>query len=613
MGIDNYSIKKAYRYHIQDVRRFPGSFLYILGVVCFLLLQAQNARGQGPVFFRVDMNHQFLDAGDRVMVLGNHPELGNWKTGGLVLKERGKKGIYVGQARFKNHVPGDSLLYKYVIERHDGTLDWESCGNRVLVISRKRQKLALSIFGNRSGQRTRRTIYPVTFRFDLSQFTVNGIKPDTFALMGGQNPLTWQPDNTDEQFHLKQNNDSVWYTRVNFPYGTPRDVPFKLVWKRDGKWQWEYLPGHSNHLLWLDENEKSMDVSMQYNKKKGIIVPAGSSPVLVDTYYRVIQKMGKSGWESEYPYYLAMRLLQDRKPAKAQKVYRKYRRHHAGGSEIDDFVYEMGKYLAENGPLDQALNYLDRKASKEPYSYRRAQIQYVKGELLAAAGKPYAARDEFKKVIEQYGNSEDVSGTGNSNPVTYSKWGIAYSYASHSDSLGNAEAYLEDFVQSADNPREKHRRMNVLYRYYKSSGNLGQRKQLLRRLTKTGDSRQKRMASYQLLEAGLKTQKSAVTRSSARKWGRAVDSLVSAENDRRQKARIAYLKIRHSRKFETEEALISRLQRFIATYPESRYVPHLQKRLERLMRRQDMEMKAYSAVIDSAASAHQSTPSSNEQ
>lgn len=92
--------------------------------------------------------------GDRFVITGNTPELGNWNPhNGLELKT--KDGMFPNWLENTFIKAGSNVEYKFVIIRSNGFVEWESGANRIINLpTNGRAYVTNGVFGDTSNNWT---------------------------------------------------------------------------------------------------------------------------------------------------------------------------------------------------------------------------------------------------------------------------------------------------------------------------------------------------------------------------------------------------------------------------------------------------------------------------
>ena len=423
----------------------------LLLLIIFSVIPAAKAQ-QARVRFVVNAEHVHLEPDDEIVVRGNRPELGNWGADGeLVLRPREDSStVYRGGVRMDTT---GQILYKFVVKRGDGSEEWELRGNRELdPIETKRVW-----FDDRRTAGIQQTLLSLTVRLDLSEHGMDGERAEGVALMGMYAPLSF--DLEAGRVEMTQVEEGIWQATVNFPHGTPRDVPFKFAWLHEGEWIWEWRPGHTNHVMWLDDTQPVQNIDLKFDLFGGGVLPTNGKGY-VDDYAAIIELLGERGGRSRYGYELAMQQLSAGELELARKTYRRYQNTHPGGEEIDDFHYQMAHKLRQSEGLQRALIYIDRRIEEETIPERKEYYGYLKGELALHEGDYAGAREAFKEV--QATSSWEL-------PREYSRQGLVQAYLSEPDSVYRAVELLEGYEEQVPEGK-KQGYQRQLARVYRQAG-----------------------------------------------------------------------------------------------------------------------------------------------
>lgn len=463
-----------------------SSFSTSKTVLLLILLAAVQVTGYAqPVTFSVNMEHTFLESGDKVVVRGNIPELGSWEEAGeLTLRKRGNRNVYAANLNLKE-VPSEPILYKFVILRSDGAEQWEERGNRVL----DPQNNEPVWFDDRSTPGVQQTVVQVTFTLDLTEHSMNGFPAEGVALMGAHPPLSFELETGRTE--LSQTTEGIWEATVAFPFGTPHDVPFKFAWKHQGEWMWEYRPGHTNHVFLIDDSGTNQQLRLKYDVQRPGVVPVEGSAGFVDDYDAVLATLPEElRVTSRYTYEKAMEQLRRGEAEAATATYATYRAGHPGGEEIDDFHYRMVYHLNTTQGAQAARGYLENQMARETVPERKDYYRYLKGELALREGNHSEARRQFKQV--QNTGSWEVA-------TDYAAQGLVYSYLrdTNPDSVKKGVALLQS--QAARAPQGKRRGyLMQLERAYRAADMPEEREAVLTELATTGNPTQQAVSKIHL-------------------------------------------------------------------------------------------------------------------
>ena len=434
--------------------------------------------------FSVNMEHAFLQPGDKVVVRGNIEALGGWTSQGeLPLKKNARTGVYSAELKSLPSGVGE-VLYKYVIVRSDGTEQWEQRGNRVFNL----ESTETVWFSDRAEPGTQQTVVQVTFRLDLSNHGMNGYPAEAVALMGARTPLSF--DLEAGRTPMAQTSAGIWEATVAFPFGTPHDIPFKFAWKHNDEWMWEWRAGHTNHVFLIDDSQTSQLIQLRYEAEKPGVVAVEGTSGQVDDYDAVIARLGQRGPQSRYVYEKAMEQLTAGQITQAEATYATYKAAHPGGEEIDDFAYRMVYALEKTQGYEAAKTYLNTQRQSETIPERKAYFEYLEGELALNAGRPNQARKAFRKVAEK--SEWDIA-------TRYSNQAIVHSYLTEADpdSIQKGVQLLEQHAALA--PQAEQRSYTVrLARAYRAAGMRDQHEQALATLATMGTERQQARSKLDL-------------------------------------------------------------------------------------------------------------------
>jgi tetratricopeptide (TPR) repeat protein len=400
-------------------------------LVCVLLtspLFAQLTR------FTVTVPGGVLKPGDAIHVHGSDASLGSWVVGPRMTLQT--IGIET-QAHLEVELQDGTgaIEYKYVIHRADGRLEWEPSANRRRMLTDSGRNSQIDMLAGYEGALLSAPV-TVRFRFLAEGFTVNGITPDSIGVVGGRWPLVFGLGNEITQMSNIGTSDGAWVTSVEFPTGSPVDVPFKFVWKADGVWYYEFLPGHINHIALLDPDVRQAVITMRMDTERHRVVPLSATGALVDDYARVHTEYGN---KRPYGYDLAITQLDAGRTDQAIATYDGFISAYRGSVLIDDFDYMRAGAMADAGQIEDALAFAKAKGAQQTDAQRRGYFEYLQGEILLNADQPQRSRAHFRRAEAMMRAGEpDQMVTG------YARMALAISYMAESepDSLVRARSPL---------------------------------------------------------------------------------------------------------------------------------------------------------------------------
>ncbi len=464
-----------------------------------VVLLAQQVYAQSPVTFQVYVEPELLGEDTEVVVLGGHAALDTWNPNeGLILIPTAEdSNIYQGTAVFE--ASQDAIEYKYVL-RSGGLNTWErdKLGNRRFWPEGQSQTLPLALFDEHASPGIRQTLLTLKVELDLSGFYLDRDEIEGIALMGGRSPLSF--DITDPTLMtVSRGRGNVWSAQVSFPYGTAKDIPFKFAWKTDGVWEWEWRPGHTTHVVWLDDTQSQQTIRLAYNPETRMIEPRPASSVAVDNWAAVLEQQGKWAAHSKYNYEYAMELLEAGNTAAAETRYANFHIRYASGNETDDFYYRQARHLYNQGKPEQALTLLETQHLQERDPYRKAYYRYRQGELMLLGGDHKGARQKLQEVEQAYPEHPRI--------VEYARSGRAFSLtADPTDStamqqgIALLEAMNGEHINGQSDLQFISRRgvQHQLARAYEQTGNTPRQKGVMQQLARSGTPRQQAQAQMQL-------------------------------------------------------------------------------------------------------------------
>ncbi|MEO1023290.1 MAG: CBM20 domain-containing protein [Bacteroidota bacterium] len=468
---------------------------YSILAMILLISGGQQVWGQ-TLSFAVDMQYAYLQPGDRVVVRGNITELGNWTAEGeLVLTPQSGSKVFTGQLDPQTNPPAP-IWYKYVILRTNGAEEWEERGNRVYTAAGRASQVPVW-FNDRQTPGIRQTVTQVLFTLDVTGFGGMDSELEAVALMGGRAPLSFELEQGRKS--MTQTGEHKWEVSVNFPAGTQPDIPFKFVFQRDGEWQWEWRPGHTNHVVWLEDIAGPQTVSMRYDLDQVAFVPTSATMALVDDYQGVMKRLGDISQATRYGYASAMQALEAGELAEARSRYRAYRAEHAGGEEIDDFEYRYAYKLWEGQGLSAALAHIDKVEQTEQQPKRLQYLEYLKGELNLHAGNREQARYHFMQAQAHPANWDMV--------MTYSRQAVMETYlqSSSPDSVRKGIRMMERRLQEPSATNMNRRKLLLrLERAYAQADMSEKQQKALRKLSSSGTRKQQVRGALKLAEQQLR-------------------------------------------------------------------------------------------------------------
>jgi len=196
----------------------------------------------------------------------------------------------------------------------------------------------------------------------------------------------------------------VWKVSLTFLYGTPSDIPFKFAWLLDGEWVWQYMPGHINHVVLLDDRDSRQTLHLAFRPRTGRIEAVEDPGGSFDNYAQILEKTDSNRPGSEYRYYQAVQLLMNDRAEQAWQVYQDYVTHRPGGSEIDDFYYLWALDLADKGRHSLAMSYL---GEADPDSVRTGMTLLQQIAYLEQEEHPHKARQALIVLVRHARTQND--------------------------------------------------------------------------------------------------------------------------------------------------------------------------------------------------------------
>jgi tetratricopeptide (TPR) repeat protein len=455
--------------------------------VLALLIVTASLRAQRSTTFQVSLAFEALKSDEKVLLMGDAPELGKWRKG-VELKSLGST-LYSGNVDWKKSRNKDSVLYKYVILQPDGVIRWEEGGNRVLVVERSSSVvLEPAVFSNRKDVGIRRPVHTVVFSVDASTLFVNGEPVESLYLAGGMQPLQW---NTESALELNETAPGIFTARVGFPYGTTTVVPFKILIDVEGEKEWEYLPGHTNHVVELDESQFEQPANLFWDVERGRFVGAGDR---IDNIAGLAEKPEMSDWL----YADAIRLLELGHDQKAWKQYLRWVKLHPGGAEVDDFLYLWADRLHAVNPVESE-RFIKQQIKKEKQSYRRLHFTYLMGEHAMHRGDHVVARRIFKQVL----GTEQSPDTLLRDVYNYASMGLVVSYTGEEDpdSLRMVDVYVQPLLTSTQPIMWRKKALKQWANKHAMQADFDKQAETLKRASKLSHGRGKAAVLEKLAEA----------------------------------------------------------------------------------------------------------------
>ncbi|WP_083909920.1 carbohydrate-binding module family 20 domain-containing protein [Gracilimonas tropica] len=460
-------------------------------LVCFAIswfsIGTFSAQAQTEINFSVNLKYADYQQGDKIVVRGSIPLLGNWtEDGQLVLSQFSKnESIFEGTLE----IPDNELeaQYKFLILKGDGTEIWEDRANRSL-LGLVNSGPETVYFSGRNDPGLTSTLTQVTFSLDASDMKFNGDDPEGIALMGNRGELSF---GLNERKVMQEVRPGVWSTTVMLPYGTIRDLEFKFAWLLEDKWEWEYIPGHANHIALLEMDVPDQQISMKYDPASGKIIPTEDLKS-IDNYTVVQEHLGETFWATNYAYGLAMKELNDNNLDQAIKTYQKYKAVNTYDSGIDDFHFHYAKHISQRDGTEAAIEFIEAKQNEEGITdSRNSYFEYLKGELWLNSGKNSKAREYFRNVMANYEGETTLAGTYSEEALT-----ISYLYDSDEDSIrvGIQQAQQKIYKDSTkaygwlNQIANAHKRLNDHFDY----------EQTLWRMSQTGTPNERSKAAIKL-------------------------------------------------------------------------------------------------------------------
>lgn len=505
-----------------------------------------------PVVFRVDMAYASVGAGDQVVLRGEGAELGNWEGTALPLTRVGQSATYRVRVLVPDSLVGRTLRYKFAIHQSDGTDVWEEGANRWVDIPAQGVRLPVVFFSDIATAGLAQD-QAVRFVLDAREALFYEEPPDGMALLGGQAPLGWTLE-SDRTALADPDADGMWEATVVFPQGTRPDVAFKLAYQIEGRWIWEALPGHSDHVVLLDEAATQATYHLRYDGATRRIVPATTAGLL-DQYGAIAKALGARGSRSDYRYYEAMQLLDQGKRQRARRAYEAYASHWKEDRDIDDFDYAWAHDLAKNGDIAAALAYCEERYGETVSAKRKAHFVYLSGEILLNQGQHDEAEVFFNRVLTDFPQQTQF--------VDYSRQSLALGRL-QTNRTDEALPYLEALANTTTESHAKRQALKTLARVYEARADSARLAGLEQRLMNEGTPAERWQARYRMLKRRLKRLSSdeAVTQ---------LDHWLAQYPQPRAQAMLLHAKSRYLKRIgQTAEAQAVR-QELQQRYPKSRF------------------------------------------
>ena len=448
------------------------------------------AYAQAVVHFTVNTEYADYQPGDRVMVSGGAAELGNWDLKEAVSLQNSTAGskLFSGSVTLTNTTPGEAVHYKFVLVKSDGREIWEDRVNRSLVANQSEITLEEVFFSDRSYTGLTSTFTELTFTLDASGLFLSGEAPEGIAVLGNRGNLGFDLENN--RLEMRESGNGLWSATAMLPYGSWPDIEFKFAWQVDGKWQWEYIPGHANHVAWLQADASKQAINMIFVSQTGKILSAGGQ-AHVDNFVLLQEQLGDLYWNSNYAYSQAMGELTEGNKKQALATYNRYKANKTDDTGIDDFYYQYAAKVHTEAGIEAAITFIDRKQTEAGISEeRRAYYEYLKGERYVHEGDGKKARKHFKKTIAGYNEERLAYG--------YSRHGLMLSYLADSD-----RDSVQHGVQIAQerlyvDTTQTHALLQYMAQAHKRMGNKAELEQALWQMTQTGSIKQRSKAALQL-------------------------------------------------------------------------------------------------------------------
>lgn len=518
----------------------------------FLFTSAPVLAQTVPVVFRVDMGYASVGTGDQVVLRGEGPVLGDWDGAAHPLERVRQTTIYRVRVAVPDSLVGHILQYKFVVHRSDGIDVWEEGANRQVEVPTQRTRLPVVFFSDVESAGLIQD-QAVTFVVDAREALFYDEPPDGLALLGSRSPLGWALE-TDRIALADADADGFWEATVTFLEGTLPDIAFKLAYQVQGEWVWEKLPGHSDHVVLLDESASQSVYALRYDKATRRIV-AATSDGLLDQYGALVQALGARGSRSVYRYYEAMQLLNQGNPLEARSAYDAYTSHWNEERQIDDFDYAWAHELAQNGDVGGALAYCEQRYEETVSAKRKAHFVYLSGEILLGQGMHDQADVFFNRVLTDYPHEKQL--------VDYSRQGMAVGRL-QTNRTNEALPYLQALATTAENPRTKRQALKALARVYDAQADSVRLAAVEQLLIQEGTPTHRWQARFQKIKRKLKRMPSDAALAKLDQW------LAQYPRPRAQAA-LLYTKVRYLKRMgqnaEAQAVQLILRQR----YPKSRF------------------------------------------
>ena len=202
-----------------------------LTIILVVTLVSCSAWADINVTFRVDMRYQAGFPQDSVGVQGTPRPLTENAYDNM-LADANKDSVYEGTVTFSDTLIGRIIWYKFAY-RYEGTDIIEypistQGGNRTFVLPDHDTTLHIVYFDDVDRYPTAIDV-TVTFRVSVMYYVDGAPMPDSIAIAGNREPLSWSLGTPP---YMTYAGDSIWTADVTFPAGT---IPYVL---------YEYQPRH---------------------------------------------------------------------------------------------------------------------------------------------------------------------------------------------------------------------------------------------------------------------------------------------------------------------------------------------------------------------------------
>lgn len=502
-----------------------SSFFSLLLLISFVLPTHVQARQNNLVNLKVQLAPERVKEGDKVALRGSSEELGQWSNTNVWLTQSSELGMWVGEVKLKENAKSSPITFKYIIERADGSVEWESGANRILVSTKEKAKktnVDVDFFDRVPVDALNKKVKKIQISINLTQFYLSTGELDEVRLMADIPGVGFLADQGEGLLlsESKKNSD-IWEATLTLPIGSRKDFSFKLYFSANGEVRWESIPGHANHVAVMESNSDEITLAMQYDGEQGRFVPMNNltKGVVVDDFAPIKALYANEYKFTEHAYMEVLSLFALGQEERAWEGYKKWRQSNPEGREIDDMVMLYADYIATTSGLEQAQRLLDSEALKEKNEYRKVQFAYHKGELLQRLGKNKEAKEILNSILKTYTPSinktllkkaktpqerraliEEQQKTPLQPLLDYAKQGLVWAYLSDTspDSIKLGHAW----AKSLTNASQERTRKNALKQYIRlmqQEGETGLVRESYIKLVKESTEKQKKHVRFEWL------------------------------------------------------------------------------------------------------------------